>query len=172
MCVCLYKPAGAKMPPLSVLTACHRANPDGMGFCTPTAVYHTLNFFDFVDALAKVSQADPCIMHFRWATHGSVKLSNCHPFVMGRVKFAHNGVLPIDSIKDMTDSEIALKGIIYPAIKQHGFESPEADRIITKIAGSSRFAIMVGTKVELIGRWTLRKGVYYSNLNWLYRLRA
>lgn len=166
MCVILYKPAGKQLPNNATLFQCYRVNHDGMGFCTPTMVYHTLSYIDFVNALEVVPVDEPCIIHFRWATHGSVKESNCHPFVAGDVKFAHNGVLPIPSENDMTDSEIALRRYIYPTIKEYGFESPEADAVIEEIAGTSRFAIMKGRKVELFGKWYKRKGIYYSNLNW------
>lgn len=46
-------------------------------------------------------------MHFRFATHGSVRNRNCHPFRDGDLFFAHNGVLPYPSVGDRTDSEFA-----------------------------------------------------------------
>lgn len=168
MCVILYKPAGVQMPNESVLYQCYRINRDGMGFCTPTMVYHTLSYLDLIRALEIVPVDEPCVIHFRWATHGSVKVSNCHPFVAGDVKFAHNGVLPIKSVDDKTDSEIAFNKYIYPAICKYGFESPKADKVINEVAGSSRFAIMKGDEVELVGRWYMKKGVYFSNLNWTF----
>lgn len=166
MCVCLYKPAGRALPSNKTLFRCYAINRDGMGFATPTSVYHSMRYEDFFEALKQVPKADPCIIHFRWATHGSVRLENCHPFVKGNVVFAHNGVLPIQPIGDMTDSETAFKTIVYPAIQDYGFKSEEADRIINATAQGSRFAIMVGKDVQLIGDWHYMNGIYYSNLNW------
>lgn len=166
MCVCIYKPAGVKMPSCDTLFQCYSANRDGMGFATPTKIFHSLNYVKFMDALKDVKTAEPCIIHFRWATHGSVKTSNCHPFKRGDVKFAHNGVLPIASKNDKTDSEIAFVNIIYPAIQINGFRSAEADRVIQDTAGTSRFAIMKGSDVELFGDWFKVDGCLYSNLNW------
>lgn len=157
------------MPSREVLFDCHTVNHDGMGFCTPNSVYHTLSYPDFNRALRTVHKGDPCIIHFRWATHGSVKIENCHPFAKGDVKFAHNGVLPVVPRGDMTDSETAFDNIIYPAIMINGFRSEEADRIIKQTAGTSRFAIMDGRDVELFGTWYEIGGVYYSNLNWCCR---
>lgn len=167
MCVCIFKPAGKNLPSNKTLFRCYAINPHGMGFATPTSVFHTLDYKDFFEAIKHVPKEQPCIMHFRWATHGSVRLENCHPFVKGDVVFAHNGVLPIPSVNDMTDSEIALNEIVYPAIHENGFKSPQADRIIKEAAHGSRFAIMVGKEVELFGEWHMVNGIYYSNLNWM-----
>lgn len=167
MCVCIYKPAGVKMPSYDTLFQCYSTNRDGMGFATPDKVYHSLSYVNFAKQIKSVKKSEPCIIHFRWATHGSVRLGNCHPFVKGDVKFAHNGVLPFESKHDRTDSEIAFVNIIYPAIKINGFRSKEADRVIEDTAGASRFAIMKGDDVELFGNWYEVDGCLYSNLNWL-----
>ncbi len=34
----------------------------------------------------------PCLMHFRFATHGAVEPRNCHPFHTDRGYIAHNGI--------------------------------------------------------------------------------
>lgn len=166
MCVIIYKPSGVEMPSSQILWDCYRVNHHGMGFATPKTVFRTLSYQQFFNAIKAVKTSEPCIIHFRWATHGSVKRTNCHPFSKGGVKFAHNGVLPIESKNDMTDSEIAFRNIIYPAIQHNGFKSEEADRVISQTAGSSRFAIMVGRDVELFGHWDEIDGCFYSNLNW------
>ena len=166
MCVAIFKPAGKEMPSARTLFRCYSINPHGMGFATPNSVYHTMKYEDFFDAVQRVPKEEPCIIHFRWATHGSVRLENCHPFVKGNVVFAHNGVLPIHPTGDMTDSETAFRNIIYPAIQKHGFKSKKADDVINAVAQGSRFAIMVGKDVELIGDWHKMNGIYYSNLNW------
>lgn len=167
MCVICYKPKGVEMPDLATLRMMYRKNHDGMGFCTPKRIYKTMDFHKFITELAKVGD-EPVVMHFRWATHGSVKKSNCHPFCKGGVKFAHNGVLPIPSVNDMTDSQICFESVVYPAIKLNGWRSEKADSIIKKAACGSRFAIMKGDDVELFGRWTDVDGLFFSNLNWCY----
>lgn len=167
MCVICFKPQGVKMPNMAILKRMYKKNPDGMGFCTPSKVYKTMNFNSFVDHLNDVGD-DACIMHFRWATHGSVKKSNCHPFTKGGIKFAHNGVLPIESVDDKTDSQICFENVIYPSIKEFGWRSKEANDIITEAAGFSRFAIMNGKDVMLVGKWYQLNGLYFSNLNWQY----
>ena len=167
MCVIIMKPAGKALPSNKTLFRCYATNPHGMGFATPTSIFHSMDYRDFFEAMRSIPVEDPCILHFRWATHGSKRIENCHPFAKGDVKFAHNGVLPIPSKNDMTDSEIAFNEIIYPAIVEHGFNSSRANEIIKQTAGCSRFAIMQGREVKLYGDWHVLNGIYYSNLNWL-----
>lgn len=167
MCVICYRPKGVKMPNMATLKKMYKRNPDGVGFCTPARTYKTLEFDDFAREIAKVGD-EPVIIHFRWATHGSVKKSNCHPFSKGGVKFAHNGVLPIPSENDKTDSQLCFERVVFPAITHLGWRSKEADEIIENAACGSRFAIMNGKDVELFGRWQQVNGLYFSNMNWCY----
>jgi glutamine amidotransferase len=82
-----------------------RANPDGFGFAIHSGRTiirrHSMNFEklanEFTDLRAK--HQGPATFHFRWATHGSETLDNCHPFLLGGDQssvMAHNGILPVD----------------------------------------------------------------------------
>ena len=82
MCVLIVKRAGDKLPNDTILKMCYQANPDGCGFSTVRAWFKTLDFQQFLRVLKKhVSVNDDCLIHFRFATHGSVKKENCHPFI-------------------------------------------------------------------------------------------
>ena len=81
-----------------------QANPDGFGFAISTGkkiiTAHSMDFDEvankFID-LRKTHQG-PAVFHFRWATHGSETVSNCHPFFLGRDSesvVGHNGILPV-----------------------------------------------------------------------------
>lgn len=108
MCVICVKPAGVPMPALAEIKAMAEANPHGFGFCTSTGkFYKSTDFAIFAERLADVRTDEACVMHFRFATHGSVRNRNCHPFRDGDLFFAHNGVLPYPSVGDRTDSEFA-----------------------------------------------------------------
>ena len=169
MCVICIIPKGVELPTRDELTAMYRCNPDGMGFCTPTVQYRGLSFSKFLNKLRKRDINEPCIMHFRLATHGSVKPSNCHPFYDGSTGtyFAHNGILSVTPKGDMTDSEFAFKRILVPCIKRNGIHSPEFAFIVSAIIGYSKFAFMQGENVCLHGSFIERNGRMYSNLRFL-----
>lgn len=168
MCVIVCKPQGVKMPSERIITACARANRDGFGFCTPDKFFKSTSFIAFEDKLQAVRIDEPCIMHFRLATHGNVMQSNCHPFQKGDVYFAHNGILDIVPFKGKTDSETAFQSIIYPAIERYGLDSIEAKKAINSVIGYSKFAIMQGRNVRLFGSFDDVEGCLYSNLRFAY----
>lgn len=165
MCVIIVKPAGVKMPTNEVLRAAFEANPHGCGFATPSTFFKTLSYRALKQRLNKVDESEPCIIHFRLATHGSVKRQNCHPFKRGNVYFAHNGILDITPKGDMTDSETAFESVIYPVIERYGIDSPLLDLTIKGILGYSKFALLQGQKLRLFGDFIEQSdGCFYSNL--------
>ena len=91
-----------------------QANPDGFGFAISTGkkivTFHSMNFEEvankFTD-LRKTHQG-PAVFHFRWATHGSETVANCHPFFLGndgQSVVGHNGILPVAIPKGDTRSD-------------------------------------------------------------------
>jgi glutamine amidotransferase len=81
-----------------------KANPDGFGFAISTGKsIVTCHSMDFEEVANKFIDMRPkhnghAIFHFRWATHGSETVSNCHPFFLGGDKqsvVGHNGILPV-----------------------------------------------------------------------------
>lgn len=168
MCVIVVKPKGVRMPSDEIIRACARANRDGFGFCTPDSYFKSTSFIAFQDKLAAVRTDEPCIMHFRLATHGSVCQANCHPFKKKDVYFAHNGILDITPLRGKTDSETAFLKLIYPKIEKYGMFSEEVMTAIRGIIGSSKFAIMQGEDLGLYGHFEHAEGCYFSNLRFLY----
>lgn len=158
------------MPPMAIIERCATLNPDGFGFATKDRIYKTLSFRDFKKELKTISKNETAILHFRYATHGSIKTENCHPFKDDDtgVSFAHNGILHITPYEDMTDSETAFRGLIVPCIKKHGFDSKEFQNTNYNIIGGSRFAYITRDgDYRLFGSWTHHKGCWYSNRNFL-----
>lgn len=166
MCVLIVKYPNIELPSKKVMNACMAANPHGFGFATPTKFFKTLDRSEFLRELYKIDVSEPCIIHCRWATHGSVKTDNCHPFVNDSMYFAHNGVLNIQSVNDMTDSQIFFNSV-YPFIKDKGF-CTKTNNLINKYRGSSRFAFL-DAKTQTIytfGEFTAIDGVLFSNTRW------
>ena len=149
----------------------HRANPDGCGFATLDGrVFKSLSYTQFLKEFrANVTKETAALIHFRWATHGSIKPDNCHPFSDGRFVFAHNGVLPIASINDKTDSEILFETLL-PNLYDFGANSDIIKNVLDKYATSSRFAIFdtQNKQVRLFGTFYDINGCLYSNVRWLW----
>lgn len=164
MCVIIAVPADAKLPSKTELMAAHTANPHGCGFISSKGKkYKGLDFETFYNELRKVDADESVIIHFRYATHGSVRPGNCHPFLNDGVGFAHNGVLNIAAEKDKTDSQTAFDNLLMPVIRQYGVGSPELKSAVDCIIGGSRFAFMADGKITLYGHYTEVNGRYYSN---------
>lgn len=170
MCVIIFKPAGVRVPPMAIINRCAALNPHGFGFATRNRIYKTLSFEDFKRELRTIGKNETAILHFRYATHGSIKESNCHPFrdEKSGVSFAHNGVLNIVPHKDMTDSETAFRGILVPKIRTYGFGSDEFIIAAHSIIGGSRFAFIdKAGNYSMYGAFVHHKGCWYSNRNFL-----
>lgn len=170
MCIIIVKPAGAKMPPKAIINRCATLNPHGFGFATKDRIYKTLSYEDFYRELKTIDRNETAILHFRYATHGSVKEANCHPFrdEESGVSFAHNGVLSIETANDMTDSETAFRTRIVPVIRKYGFDSNSFDSENYKVIGSSRFAYIDSEgNYRLFGAFFKHGECWYSNRNFL-----
>lgn len=158
------------MPPMAIIARCAALNPHGFGFATKDRIYKTLSFEDFKREIKTIRKDETAILHFRYATHGSIKASNCHPFRDDKtgVSFAHNGILNITPIGDMTDSETAFRTRIVPTIEECGFDSDEFIKANHDIIGGSRFAyIDKDGDYRLYGAFTHYKGCWYSNRNFM-----
>lgn len=165
MCVIIYVPKGVELPSVEELKAAYMRNHDGCGFVSESDHYKSLHFSTFMRKLAKRKIDESVIIHFRLATHGSIKVKNCHPFYKGGYWFAHNGVLPIVSENDKTDSQICFERYIYPTIKKYGWGSDEHIKVMDKwTAYGSKFAMMHDGEVLTSGNFVERNGCYYSNL--------
>lgn len=167
MCVIIYKKAGDPMPALSLLKKAYKINHDGCGLCSPSVYFKGLSFESFCKALKKCNINEPLLIHFRWATQGSVKRSNCHPFldIETGIYFMHNGIMSTQGLADFTDSEIIFRTVFMPGIRKYGFNNSVS--LINTYAIGNRFAFMQGDKVRLFGTWCDYQGLKCSNLRFI-----
>lgn len=169
MCVLIIKQQGVKTPTKEILTACAKANPHGFGFVTPTKFFKSTDLGDFLNEAAKIDTNEPALIHCRYATHGSVKPSNCHPFMIGDWAFAHNGILyDIKPENDKTDSETAFKQLFYPLIKGKNEMPVNVSNFINSYVGSSKFAFLnvKSQKIYKFGNFTNKDRLLFSNTRW------
>jgi len=104
MCLLTFIPDYVS-PDMEKFTVAAKSNPDGFGFAIHTGKSiirrHSMDFNQLADQFLSLrsQHQGPATFHFRWATHGSETLDNCHPFVLGGDRdsvMAHNGILPVE----------------------------------------------------------------------------
>lgn len=170
MCVIIYKPAGVMMPGEQILRAAAAANRDGCGLMTAAGYIRKCLYSDldqFLDELRGIPANVAAAVHFRWATHGSVKVGNCHPFIYKDFAMMHNGVLPIKSTHDRTDSQIFLQQSLGPMLQAFGAASDVVGATLDSTG--CRFAILDKRQkqISIFGKWMMIDGVFYSNLRFV-----
>lgn len=174
MCTLLLKPANVSLnltrENLDSLWDC---NPDGFGFAYASkgelVSDKTLSRSKVAKMLNTIPPESPAILHWRYGTHGTTLLANCHPFPIpllgGDWLGAHNGILSgqyIPEGENITDSEAFFRGL--QTTDPRGIES-----LIQRAGGGgSKMALLSseGDWVlanEHLGEWV--DGVWHSNLN-------
>lgn len=181
MCVAIYKPAGTSIDPED-LWNCWRDNPDGMGLAVATGtellVFKQLTkFMEFRTLVAKYQQYG-CLIHFRIATHGSVNIDNCHPFlVTENIALIHNGMLTgmTDELnQDRSDTRVFVEEYLTPIVESYPgiIENPAFLKMVTQISGSwNRLIFLMASGSYAIineddGEWV--DNIWFSNTYWKY----
>lgn len=172
MCILIAKAKNArKMSEKEIKTSAEK-NPDGCGMAWAykgkVYTYKSLNVGDVIALNDRLTDDTPIIYHFRIATNGGVKLSNCHPFYDEKlnVAFAHNGVLPIatNSKQDWTDSETAFRWLFVPILNRYKIDSNEFNSAVNTIIGGSKFAFLQGDgTITTFGEFINDDGLLFSN---------
>ena len=168
MCIIIIKPAGVKMPSDNLLRAAARYNRDGCGFMTANGTTFRCLYEDletFLTRLRACRDDETVAMHFRYATHGSVCVKNCHPFRAGDLMLMHNGVIDFyQNDCDITDSQAFLMDN-YAKLVRFGVQSANTAKIFGRYK-SSKFVLM-NTKsgeIKTFGDFTSFGGCLFSNL--------
>jgi hypothetical protein len=116
MCIIAAQMTNAAPLADDILSRCWDDNPDGAGFmyCREGELVIRKPFFRFADfreayltEQREWAQSSPFILHFRWATHGSLNATNTHPhtIIPRKVGMVHNGVIRIDVPKGLDVSD-------------------------------------------------------------------
>lgn len=112
--------------------------------------------------------------HARLATHGSMTVDNCHPFMVenNQTYLAHNGVLPLEDPKDLiSDTRIFADNILAQIGGVTALDKPEVFGMIEDFTSGSKIAVLtVDPRAEyqcyIIHEekgWKESNGIWWSN---------
>lgn len=154
------------------------ASPDGMIIGKSLRLDDCLS--DFLDA-RELFPESPALFHSRWATHGSVRTGNCHPFYVGRSNMtvlAHNGVLPKSAHPkpgdDRSDTAIMAEELLPRQWRR--LDKPSVRKSLTNYCGRGNKLVILTVDPkyrknhylinEAAGNWD--SGIWHSNFDYLY----
>jgi len=194
MCVIVYKPSDVDVD-MDVLKQCWKKNSDGAGlmFAEDGELHVKKGFMRwrsmkrFIKRMGKERfKSLPVVLHFRIATHGSVRPENTHPFgVTEDVYMAHNGVLSCVDVpkdEDISDTETFILDVLHPLHEDlvAGITTETLDgvgvinKMLGKFIGGNKLVFMdsngdVAIVNEHQGSWGQVSGykdVWFSNMLW------
>jgi glutamine amidotransferase len=172
MCVLIYKPAGTSVSE-SILRGCFDRNDDGLGIGhsdgSTLHIWRTLTNIDEACKRAALLNDYPAMIHFRYATHGTVSMENVHPFWINdtrRALVGHNGIIQIGTQAGESDTRSFVSNVL--ANMRDGWWNNHIARTqIEKLLGGSRLAIMEEdgkcTFLNKAQGETTADGVWFSN---------
>ncbi len=186
MCMLTYFPEGIQ-PDVDALGNGATLNDHGHGYAI-VANGHIISgrgmqasaVIDEFATLRRLHPEGPALFHSRFATHGSVNVSNNHPFPVGadeRTVLAHNGVLPAAAQPakgdDRSDTRIAADDI-FPRLLFSSFDNRRTRKFIERWLGRLNKVVIltVDTRYrrngyifnEREGVWD--GGIWYSNYDY------
>lgn len=118
MCLIAYSPKGT-MVDRSILAYAYNQNPDGIGIMSVSGIEKFMGKKALKRARRYlesylVPEQIPYGIHFRWATHGAIQMSNTHPYEAptGKHWVMHNGVIGLtanEATKDESDTAVFVR---------------------------------------------------------------
>ena len=196
MCLIISKNAGNRLPKKGWFRCAEVNNPDGIGLAWSDGQgtvnikkgFKTID--DFIDFFYKtVTKEMSCIVHFRWATHGSTGPGNCHPFpvVNDRAELlkidtscglamAHNGVFAeygYDAKETLSDTQRFILDILATKVVKNNLRDITIQKLIAeKVGPGNKLAFLYGDgEIVLIGDFHSHKGSQFSNDGYKERKR-
>lgn len=192
MCILSFIPAGIGISEAGIESLWNGGinNPDGHGYAIASpdgmVVGKSLRLdeclSDFIDARERYTDS-PALFHSRWATHGSIRTGNCHPFYVGQSNMtvlAHNGVLPKSahpkSGDDRSDTAIMAEELLPRQWRR--LDKPSVRNSLTQYCGRGNKLVILTVDPkyrknhylinESRGNWDTVTGIWHSNYDYMY----
>lgn len=194
MCILSFIPEHAELSSDAIesLTNGGCNNPDGHGYAiaTPNGIVlgKSLSLDECLDSFITQRARyphTPALFHSRWATHGSVRVGNCHPFLVGnsvRTVVAHNGILPKAAHPKAGDdrSDTAILAAELLPRQWRRLDRPSVFKSLEQFCGRGNKLVILTTDPryrrshyivnESAGRWDDLTGIWHSNSDYLWSL--
>lgn len=188
MCIIVGKKIGIEMPDKTILKRCFDYNSDGAGimwnYNNKVHIHKGFmkweDFNNFLDTLSNQVdlKSSGVVCHFRIKTHGKLDKSATHPFPISNkardlkklslttdIGVAHNGIIPIKTISNLSDTQTYILKRLYNIQKTHP-RFLESKRLMSKVEKeiASKMAFLTSDgKIHTIGNFIEQDGVLYSN---------
>ena len=175
MCLIIHHPAGHTVSRRDFADITDR-NPDGFGLMTAHAgrLITARTIGDVEQAYALYSQfaaGRASVLHWRYATHGTVTLDNAHPFVLTHdVAFVHNGMLSVGTPDDdASDTAHFARVVLAPMARDNAdaLFTAETRAVLSPLIGTgNKLAVMDNQgRVSIFNRASGvdYRGRWYSN---------
>lgn len=150
MCLIIDNPNGLQVDPRIIANAI-KGNADGWGFMTSRRgrIHITRGMTPGgLDDAIKAHEGIPHVIHFRFATHGTKNLDNCHPFSVlgGQYGAMHNGILSVPR-HDVSRSDTwhFCEYVLGPILEAHPdlFGSPYLTSLLETIIGAGNKLVIM-----------------------------
>ncbi len=174
MCLSILNKRGSAKIPYAHFKQAWNGNKDGGGISyyknKKTIIEKTMSncktFYSLYNHAYNESDGD-ILIHFRYATHGTISVENTHPFKIGaNTTFIHNGMLPHMELRHEKHSDTYMLNEMMKKLPV-GFIREEKSRNIIEnyIGGGNKLVFLhhgVGYIInEKAGHW--KNGSWYSN---------
>jgi glutamine amidotransferase len=155
-----------------------QANRHGWGFCYPAGDGRLCTrrglsvsaFWSAWGGTADERDGRPTVFHARIATHGMIRVDNCHPFRLhrrhGHLAVAHNGIIP--GMGSRWESDTRALARLLGGLPVGFLDNRATRRLIRGVIGASKLVFLSGcgrhwvvNESEYGGHWS--GGRWYSN---------
>lgn len=184
MCILSYLPPSVHVDEEGLFNGGMR-NPDGHGWAIVVnrAIISgkSLNLYEALEEFggARKEHPDgPALFHSRWATHGTVDVSNVHPFPVGgspSTVVAHNGILPAAAHPGAGDERSDTRKFADEILPRQfrRLDRRKVQRRLSEWCGSGNKLVILTADAryrraayiinETLGEWDRATGIWHSN---------